>query len=420
MPFTEDIERAIAARAEGCFSFLERLVAEPSTVGREAGVLEVFATELAAMGFDVERLPIPAATAELKTAGVPPDRDGGHVTVGRREHQRAGRSLLLNGHLDVVPAESEHLWRTPPFVPHRREGRMYGRGTGDMKCGIAMGALAISALDEVAPDAISGPLTFLGVVEEEITGNGTLAAAAAGVLADAVVVLEATDLGLLLGGVGVLWLEVTVTGRAGHAHEAQGRGGVVDTAMALVAGLRAWALQLGAGDPDPLFDALESPYAVNLGTLTTGDWTSSVPSSATVGVRVGYPRGWSARRAESVVREVVEEARAAAAAEHHVHVRSSGLRAEGYLLDEDDPLVTALSRAHEDAHGRPAERFVLGSTTDARTYVNDFATPALCFGPSAADIHGVDESVDLRSVLDGAATLAHFLRAHYAGGAERG
>ena len=98
-----------------------------------------------------------------------------------------------------------------------------------------------------------------------------------------------------------------------------------------------------------------------------------------------------------------------------MHVRSSGLRAEGYLLHDQHPLVTAVSDAHERRPRAAPHRFVLGSTTDARTYVNDFATPALCFGPSAADIHGVDESVDLRSILDGATTLAHFLRAYWAG-----
>ena len=83
-----------------------------------------------------------------------------------------------------------------------------------------MGLLAVAALREVRPDALAGELAFLSVIEEECTGNGTLAAARAGVLGDAVVVLEPTDLSLLLGGVGMLWIEIEITGVPAHAESA--------------------------------------------------------------------------------------------------------------------------------------------------------------------------------------------------------
>ena len=84
-------------------------------------------------------------------------------------------SLLLNGHVDVVPAEAE-LWSSDPFTPVRADGWLTGRGAGDMKGGFAMGLLAVAALREVMPDALTGELSFLSVIEEECTGNGTLAA----------------------------------------------------------------------------------------------------------------------------------------------------------------------------------------------------------------------------------------------------
>ena len=123
-----------------------------------------------------------------------------------------GRSLLLNGHIDVVPADSPARWSSPPFVPRREGPFMFGRGAGDMKCGFAMGALAIRALLSVDPEAIAGPLTFLAVIEEECSGNGALSAARDGILADAAVLLEPTDLNLLVGGLGVLWCDIEVDG----------------------------------------------------------------------------------------------------------------------------------------------------------------------------------------------------------------
>ena len=81
-------------------------------------------------------------------------------------------------------------------------------------------SLAIDALRRVAPDAIGGPLRFLSVIEEECTGNGTLASCLAGQLADAVVLAEPTGLDLLVAGVGILWLEIAITGKAAHAQSA--------------------------------------------------------------------------------------------------------------------------------------------------------------------------------------------------------
>ena len=67
------------------------------------------------------------------------------------------------------------------------------------------------------------------------------------------------------------------------------------------------------------------------------------------------------------------------------------MRAEGYLLDAESALVRDLSAAHADAHGAAPPTFTLGSTTDARIYLNDFDIPAVCFGAIAHDIHGIDE-----------------------------
>jgi acetylornithine deacetylase len=94
-------------------------------------------------------------------------------------------------------------------------------------------------------------------------------------------------------------------------------------------------------------------------------------------------------------------------------VTLTGLRAEGYLLDESSDLVRDLSAAHRAAHGVEPERFTLGSTTDARAYLNGFGIPAVCYGASAYNMHGVDESVDLQSIVDAARTVSRFLLARF-------
>lgn len=407
------VDEQIEVHAEAAFDFLERLISQPSTVGQESGALEVFAAELAGLGFGIERLAIPESVAELPGAGVPMlPYHGRYDVIARRPGRDGSASLLLNGHIDVVPADEPQLWTSPPFSPQRRDGWMYGRGAGDMKCGFAMGTLALRALLDPVVDAALGPLSFVAAIEEEYTGNGTIASVEAGVLADAVVLLEPTDLDLLLGAVGILWLEIEVQGRAAHAEAAGNAVNAIEAALPLVAALRELEADLNLiGDarietPDPLH--------VNLGRFRAGDWTSSVPSIARLDVRVGFPLAWTALEAERYVREYISRAAVADPwlAQHPPAIRANGFRAAGYDLPSEHPLARALGAAHRDAHGFDPAAIRMATTTDARTYLNRAGVPAICYGPRTTRIHGIDEGVELASIVAGARTLARFLLAY--------
>jgi acetylornithine deacetylase len=261
------VDHAIDADAERAFVFLERLVAEPSVVGAEASAQAVLAEELERLGFAVGRLAIPADIGEHEGSGVPllpyVGRDDVVGALGPDE----GPSLLLGGHIDVVPAEETGPWSTDPFVPTRRDGWMFGRGTGDMKGGFAMLSLAIDALRRVAPDAIGGPLRFLSVIEEECTGNGALAACLAGQLADAVVLTEPTGLDLLVAGVGILWLEIAITGKAAHAQSANKAVNPIDEAIPVIGALRALEREMNDHVDDPALEGDDHPYDINVGAI---------------------------------------------------------------------------------------------------------------------------------------------------------
>ena len=413
----EAVDRAIEAGASAAFSFLERLVAAPSTIGREAQAQEIVAAELTRLGFGVSQVPIPLPTAARSPGGVAQlSYDGRYDLLGRL-NPGAGPSLLLNGHVDVVPAQAA-LWSADPFRPVIADGWMSGRGAGDMKGGFAMALLAVGALRTAMPGALTGELSFLSVIEEECTGNGTLAACEAGVLGDTVVLVEPTGLDLLLGGVGVLWVEIVIDGVSAHAESADRAVNPVRYLPAMLAALAALEDEFRACAADPAFTEVASPYNVNVGTLQAGDWPSSVPGQARLGVRVGYPRD---RTPEEALERVSDAVLAAAAqdpwlAAHPPQVLPAGYRAEGYLLSSDHPLVTAMSDAHGWAHGASPRRHVLGSTTDARYYVNQFGRPALAYGPRARNIHGADEAVELASIVAGARTLARFMARYFAAG----
>jgi acetylornithine deacetylase len=415
----EKLDVAVEERAHGAFAFLERLVAAPSTVGDEPAAQAIVEQELLRLGFATERLPVFDAIGDDPLAGVPQISYFGRFDlIGRRNAEAGGPSLLLNGHIDVVPADQPELWTAPPFEPRRTEDRLYGRGAGDMKSGFAMATLALDALLATEPDAIAGPLTFASVIEEECTGNGTLAAARAGVLADAVLLPEPTDLDLLLAGVGIFWLDVVVAGKSAHAESADRAVNPVDLAIRIVGALRDLEREMNE-DRESSMDGVAHPYNLNIGTFEAGDWPSSVPATATFRLRIGHPSAWSTDETEQRVRAAIDDLGDPWLRDHPPLIRPSGFRARGYAIDPGHPLVERLARAHEHAHGRKPHAKPMASTTDARLYLNDFDTPAVCYGPTAHDIHGVDESVELRSIVDGAKTLARFLADWYAEAPER-
>jgi acetylornithine deacetylase len=399
------LDAAIDRHAAAAHALLEGLVAEPSVLGSEAGPQEVLAAELARLGFDISWVEIPETIAADPAAGVPQlPYAGRRVLVGRRAGLGAGgRSLLFNGHVDVVPAGDPDAWSSPPFTPTRVDGWLRGRGAGDMKAGFAMVTLAVESVLEAGARPLAD-LTVVATIEEECTGNGTLATVRAGVLADAVVLPEPTDLCVLTSGVGVLWVDVVVAGSPTHAETATAGVSALERIEPVLTALRGLAEQLNRG--------LESPrYHVNVGELHAGEWPSTVPGSATLRVRVGFPPDMSPDEALARTRAAI--AGAAAADDwlraHPPDVRPSGFRAAGYALADDADIVQALRAAHVEAHREPPPIVGTNATTDARFYLNQAGVPALCFGPRTRGMHGVDEAVELASIAAGARTLARLM-----------
>lgn len=415
------VDAAIDDFVDDAFEFLRALIAVPSELGHESGAQEVLATALESAGFRIHRLPIPSDIADHPAAGVPrrsyQDR---YDLIAQRDtptEQSPRRSLVLNGHIDVVPATTPERWSSSPFGPVVRDGWMYGRGAGDMKGGFAAGLLAIRALDAARPQWLqNGSLTVVSAIEEECTGNGTLAAGLAGFTGDAALLLEPTDLRVLLAGVGIVWVRITIDGDAGHAEAAAGIPNPLEATRVVLDALSGLERRLNdehADDAVAASDlaALQRPFAVNVGELHAGDWPSSVPASVRIGVRVAHPQSWDAERALQAVAEAVTAASAGQEwlEEHPPRLELDGFRAQSYHQPVASPLVQALARAHHEAHGTTAQLIALGSTTDARFYINQFGVPAVAYGPRTRNIHGIDEAVELASVVDTARTVARFL-----------
>jgi acetylornithine deacetylase len=324
-----------------------------------------------------------------------------------------GRSLILNGHVDVVPATAEHLWTHPPFRAVRDGDWLYGRGSGDMKAGLAAMTGAVRALRRLGVE-LAGPVELQSVVEEECTGHGTLQCLLDGRRADACVLTEPHPDHLTVAQVGVLWFHVDIDGEPAHAARADRLGfNAIDGANAVLGALRELEAELNREPPAP-FDGFEHPINLNAGVMAAGDWPSTVAAACTLSCRLALYPG---EEPADLQRRVEETVAAAALAGGRATVRYDGFACEGSVVDDTEAVVGELSRAYARVHGSLPALVATTATTDARHFVRA-GIPAVCFGPRAERIHGIDERVSLRSMVETAQVLAVFVRQWCNGGEE--
>jgi acetylornithine deacetylase len=260
------------------------------------------------------------------------------------------------------------------------------------------------------------PVELQSVVEEECTGNGALQCVLSGRPADAVIITEPTSLTVWTSQVGVLWFQVVVRGRPAHAGDAPIGLNAIEATFPVITALRALEAELNVSPPLP-YDAYDHPINLNIGIIRGGDWPSTVAAETVLHCRLALYPGARVDDLKARIEAAVAGA-GTGLTSFQTRVEYDGFACEGYTLDDGSPLVAALGAASEHAIGRRPTLLASTATTDARSFGLYAGTPAVCFGPHAEGIHGVDERVSIPSVLQTAQTLALFI--HDWCGVERG
>ncbi len=380
------------------------LVRCPSTLGNEHGALAEMERLYRRLGLAPIRVPVVPAELEAHPGFSPPlvpyeGRD--NVAAVFRPRGSGGRSLTLQGHVDVVPEGAADMWTSPPYAPEVRDGRVFGRGAGDMKAGIVSCCMAFAALRRAGLQP-AAEVQMHAVIEEECTGNGALATLLALPRTDAAIIPEpgpGMD-ALYTAEVGVVWAWVTVSGRPAHVREMQAGVNAIEAANIIASAFKDYeAEQNRAERIHAAFRGINHPVNVNLGTIEGGEWNSSVPTRCRIGLRVGVMMGNTARQVRADIAALV--ARAA------THQRLRGAKVElafrGFLADpcvfpKEEPIVRLAMRCYAEATGGSLRDYPATGLTDGRHFVLHRNTPCAVFGPDAVDIHGIDENVGVASV----------------------
>ena len=390
---------------------------DPHFEPREEAALQAYlADRLGAVGLRVELWEPELTSLPANRYPIP---DGYHFhgrpqLLARRAGRGGGRSLLFNGHIDVVSAEPRDLWATDPFRADVRDGRLYGRGACDMKGGVAAMVFATEVLSGLDVP-LRGDLIVNTVTDEESTGAGALASVAHGVQAEGGIVPEPTSLTAWLGTRGSLMPGIVVEGRAGHAgfpHEQGAAGGPVNAVEKMQIVLA--ALQTLREEWRDRADT-QHPY-LHPGTIVptsfeSGQWIVSYPASATLRCHVQYLPGQADRKGSgnAVMREIEERVQSAARADPWLVAHPPAFTWHGDVPPSFQHPETPISATTLDAMGSLGlERAIASRTTwfDAATF-SRAGTPTIGFGPGAiAAAHAVDEFVPLDELVCAAQVLA--------------
>ncbi|MCO5220556.1 MAG: ArgE/DapE family deacylase [Thermomicrobiales bacterium] len=399
---------AIDQRTDELIETVAELVRRPSELGHEALVQEYVAEHLRGTTNDVDVWDIDEAIKSEPNAGDSGVPFAGRPNVtGKIAGAGGGKSLILNGHIDVVSPEPVDQWTHDPWGAEIVGDKMFGRGAYDMKSGVAANLFLPRLLEDLGI-RLKGDLTVHSVIEEECTGNGTLAASLRDT-ADAALVTESVGRRSPIGHLGVIWFRVAIQGRSAHAGWATQGVNAIVKAVPIIQALHQLDADLNL-NVHPLYEGIDHPINLNIGVMRSGDWPSTVPGECEIRCRVSFFPDMSR---DEMHRTIETTVMAACAGDpwleaHPPVITYNGFDTNGCAIDAEDPFIRALENASLDGTDFPLDPQVGTAVNDMRYYIFR-GVPSTCYGADGGNAHAVDEWLDLPSMPRLARTMAALL-----------
>ena len=314
------------------------------------------------------------------------------ASVGKGAHSAS--TLVLNGHMDVVPAGDEDEWSVDPFGGKLQGNRVYGRGATDMKGGITAAMLA--AREAANGEPFDGQLFLTFSVGEETGDPGTLKLIE-DLDADFGVVLEPTELQVHTASKGTAWYTVTVKGQSSHASRPHLGENPLLAVLSMGKRIEEYRTEVAQATHPLLGNAMCTPTVCEAGSKE-----NVIPSQAEIRFDRRFLPGTSVETIDAEMEDLF-----------------SPLIDEGFEVDvertqtfepaeisPDEPIAkTFLELAADVTDGDPGPEGKVGGT-DQRFFINDAGIPAIVWGPGdAGRAHTVDEFAEIDPIVDAVGVL---------------
>jgi len=409
----QQIASAVEASRDDLVSFIQTLVQSPSLANDEGPVQNIIQDKLESLGLDTEKILVRFDKLKdhpgFSDDGFSPDSRMN--VIGQWHNDGDGRSLILNGHVDVVPTGPENLWNKSPWSGSVKNGRIYGRGSCDMKAGLGAGIFAVQVLQSIGfkPD---GNIMIQSVVGEESGGCGTLTNIVKGYSADAAVILEPTSLKVCPIQSGALTFRLTIPGRATHAAMRWDGVSAIEKFNLIHQSIIKFEKERHDSFNVAYFESRDRVAPINIGTIKGGEWHSTVPESVVAEGRFGVFPSETTRNARDAFEDHISEI-----SNNDPWLKDNPPVVEWFegqfesgQTDPEHPVIDKLMASHLTATGYAPiiEGVTYGS--DLRLFTNHAHIPAVLFGPGDVRLaHAANEYVEIEEVLTSVKVVANMI-----------
>ncbi|WP_423407122.1 peptidase [Heyndrickxia sp. MSNUG] len=389
---------------------LQKLVQEGSTRGNESGAQAVIIEKCRELGLEMDIWEIggddltshPAFCSDRK------DFRGNPNAIGVMKGTGGGKSMILNGHIDVVPAGDLKDWERDPYSGHIECGKLYGRGATDMKGGTAALLMAMEAIKN-AGIQLKGDVIFQSVIEEESGGAGTLASVLRGYKADGAIIPEPTNFKVFPKQQGSMWFRISVKGKAAHGGTRYEGVNAIEKAMLVIERLRVLESDRNERITDPLFRNIPIPIPINIGKIHSGDWPSSVPDLAIIEGRMGVAPNETQENAKHEMQKALISVCA-----DDTWLKDNVAELEWFGaswlpgdLDPEHELIHVLSQSYKNVKKSLPPIEASPWATDGGILSKVGGVPVVVFGPGVTETaHQANEYIRLEDVFDAAEIIA--------------
>jgi len=410
--WNEAIQRVVEQvekNQEKIMGFLSDLIAHQSIPLHEREIQQLICKKLESMNLEVD-IWEPDWDGLKKHPGYVPVEKGYENrpnVVGVYRGTGGGRSLLLNGHVDVVPATPED-WDTDPWQAKIKDEKLYGRGASDMKSGLASMTWALEAVLQAGLKP-KGDIFLQYVVDEEYSGNGTIACIQRGYIADAGISCEAGDLEIQPATTGSMWFKIEVKGKSASMSRRWEAVSAVEKGYFICEVIKTFEKQRIETVSHPLYPDPKGSLACFVGQFNAGTYPSAPPASCTIRGRMGALPGEDPKQAQQQFIDFILEAceNDPWLKENPPDIKFEGYYAEPAEIPPDHPICRELAESFEQIMKQPAVIKGHDGAADTRFLIKYGSTPTPIFGPGTiTQMHADNEWVRVADLMSVTKVLA--------------
>ncbi|RFU61720.1 peptidase [Bacillus sp. V59.32b] len=389
---------------------LQRLVQEPSRREQEGKAQAIIVEKCRELGLEIDLWEIGDDALRKHRHFYCDRRDfsGNPNLVAVRKGKGNGKSLILNGHIDVVPEGNPGDWEEEPYSGMVKDGKVYGRGTTDMKGGTVSLLLALEAIISLGIE-LKGDVIFQSVIEEESGGAGTLAAVLRGYRADGAIIPEPTNLKLFPLQQGSMWFRLTIKGKSAHGGTRYEGVNAIELAMEVINEIKKLEKERNEALNHPLYQNIPIPIPINIGKISSGEWPSSVPDTAIMEGRFGIAPTEKMEEAQKALENCI--ARLNATNEWFrakpIELEWFGARWLPSNLELNHPLLQTISDSFVEVKGEQPSIEASPWGTDGGYLSNVGKIPVVVFGPGKTELaHDANEYIETDRMMEVAEIIA--------------